>query len=131
MTALPQGQQRRQYARSTDEIKEATGLEEVREVAPTYRVKGMVVHNPLNASAQQAQEPVAAADVGPNFKAFRKNAVPVPRQASIRFRAVLPKESEHQLELEAQREAIDEQQRRADELFRDQRVPSAGRRRRR
>lgn len=121
LTALPQGQKRQEYRRSKDEIREATGLEEIYE-AVTVKVKGLIAHRPT--SNQPIVPSVSPASSGPNFKAFRKNSVPPIRPATIRMHLAASRESEQHGDLKRQREEIEVLQRRADELFRDK--PTAG-----
>ena len=58
---------------------------------------------------------------GPDFKRFRKNTVmaATKKQSFVRLRSVLPRESEQQRDFDDQRQALEEQHRKADELFRD------------
>jgi hypothetical protein len=124
--ALPKT--RGKFIRSAEEIKESTGWEEVRTAAPTDIIEGLIVYNSSVTSQFAERSNCPAAHAGPNFKRFRKNSVPVPCSSYIKLRSVLPKESEYQRDVEEQRHAIEEQQRRADELFSD--IPTRGRRRR-
>jgi hypothetical protein len=123
--ALPK--KRRQFVRSADEIKESNGWEEVRAAAPTDIVEGLIVYNDAVTSQVVERMNSSAPHAGPNFKKFRKNSVPAPCSSYIKLRSVLPKEAENQRDLEEQRQAIEQQQRRADELFSD--VPTKRRRR--
>ena len=122
--AAPSGAQRRAYQKTRDEIKEATGLDQLGEVAVTESCPSLVLApTATNKDRRQKRQ-------GPDYRAFRKNTLAAPRSRIVVLRSVLPKETEQQMEYEHQRRALDEQQRRADELFRDPRGASRSRRRR-
>jgi hypothetical protein len=127
LTALPQGTKRKQYARSREEIMEVTGVEYLMEVAPTDIVPGLIAVTPQPHARPTTKTAVPSntTTTTPNFKAFRKNPVPAPRSSSsrlssapIKMRLVLPKaSSEYMRDMELEREEMEKQQRRADELF--------------
>lgn len=56
---------------------------------------------------------------GPDFKGFRKNRVPRCNEPAIRLTSVLPKEAERDQKEQEEIDALHEQHRKADELFRD------------
>ena len=123
----PRGAKRKSYIRSLEEIQEATGRESTELItgAPSEQRADLVVTSQAVSRDEQQIQPLSLS--GPNFKKFRKNPVPPRLQQPLqRFVAVLPKESEIRRELESQRHEVEQQQRRADELFQD---PSRGRRR--
>jgi hypothetical protein len=92
------------------------------QVALTEQCQGLIVARPTTTAKRRRE--------GPDFRSFRKNAIVTPlRRASAVLRSVLPKETEEQRDFDTEREALEEQQRRADELFRDP-VRAGGRKRR-
>ena len=109
MTALPQGEGRRDYVRSKQEIIEVTGVEDVADAATTEIVT----------SFAPPPEKQRVKRSGKDFKAFRKNTVPRPPSGNVELRSVLARDHENMEALEKEREEIAEQQRKADELFRD------------
>lgn len=115
LQALPQGRERQKYQRSVEEIKEMTGVEQLYTTA-TEIVSGLV-RQPVPQASTVIEE-----DTGPNYKAFRKNAVPPPLMNVVELVSVAP-ESDRTATIGAEEEdqAIEEQQRLADELFRDPR----------
>lgn len=120
--AAPKGNRRNEYLRSLAEIEKATGYEqgELMNVAPTQICKGLVVSRDAVVSDDEEERPQTTTSTGPDFKAFRKNSVPRRlKYPQVDFRAVLPKESEIELELAEQRREVQEQQRRADQLFQE------------
>ena len=134
------GKQRRKLLRSPEEIKEMTGYDEVLPAAETKIMPGLV-GQPMGPTTVVVKDGVR------DFRAFRKNIVPRSggndntlgssiedgnSQGSYRLRLHRPKESagEH-YEFEEQRRALEEQQRRADALFRDSGGRTAASRRRR
>lgn len=68
---------------------------------------------------------------GPDFKLFRKNLIPPAHTQRIKMRAVHPKETEQQRQLEADQRELDAEQERADELFHDTGAAPSRKRRRR
>jgi hypothetical protein len=86
----------------------------VSEPAATQTMKGMVV-KPVNISSQLH----IIQRAGPNYKAFRKNAVPLLSTTSVvGLQPYRSKKSRIVLVDDAQRSQAEEQQRRADDLFR-------------
>jgi hypothetical protein len=123
VTRLPKGKSRKAYLRTKKEIREASGLEVIYDVAPTNVCQGLIIHRPEtdpgSAVAQQKKK-ASAKKAGPDYKAFRKNSVAgLTYQPVIRMVSVAPKEVEVSRHSTERREALEIQQRRADELFRD------------
>jgi hypothetical protein len=117
--AAPKGVSRLDYLNSPEYISQATGVEKLNEVAVTD-VVGLVVAASAVIPATQRSSRVYSRN-GPDFRRFCKNAITVtPPQRLIVLQSVLPtsrREETHELDEETQ--ALREQQRRADELFRD------------
>ena len=127
------------------EIEELSGYDEVRDVAVTEACSGLLVkqYEPKDTATTRADAvvtPLGDNNSGvPNFKRFRKNRVPPPpvvttltsnkSRKRIKLRAVVPVETQHQIELQDQQQLVEEEQRVADELFSDP-VPRGGGRRR-
>lgn len=111
LSALPQGEGRRDYIRSKEEIMDLTGLETVAAAATTEIVQSF--------APPPEKQCVAEKRSGKDFKAFRKNTVPPPPSGNVEMETVLARESERTETLEKEQAEIAEQQRKADELFRD------------
>ena len=125
--------QRKAMLRSDDEIQEIAGYEIMLPQAKTKKVAGLV--GP--AVGQNSFRRSKARDDVPDFKAFRKNKVAqIPPggpsgTTAYRLRSVHHKDSAvEQNQYEEQRRALEEQQRRADALFRDSGTRTAAGRRR-
>ncbi|KAL7581162.1 hypothetical protein ACA910_005951 [Epithemia clementina (nom. ined.)] len=142
--APKQAKKRRDLVRSVDEIKELAGYDEVLPPAKTKTVRVMIGQANGETTANGKGQANERGGV-PDFRAFRKNSVaqtslgtdtnttgtPSPSQGSYRLRVHRPKESAgEQYEFEEQRQALEEQQRRAEALFRDAGARTAAGRRR-
>ena len=138
--APKESSKRRALVRSPDEIREMAGFEEVLPRANTKTISGMI--GPPRGQSQARLRSIPTSAYIPDYRAFRKNSVPQASaignagpsnnsQGSYRLRVHRPKESaaEH-YEFEEQRRALEEQQRRAEALFRDSGARTAKGRRR-
>jgi hypothetical protein len=117
MTALPQGQSRKKFRRSDELAKVADGEERmIYEPAITQTVKGLIATNIATSTTRPAPSTTAI----PNFKAFRKNVVPPVLSVGIALQYGKSSNSKalYHGDLDKQREQMEAQQRRADELFR-------------
>jgi hypothetical protein len=105
--------QRQAFLRTRAEILDRSGDQELAEPAVTAKCSGLVVGIQSNQRTRRTFS-------GTDFKRFQKNRVPPAPVASVQLRAVLPKETQYDGNFESQRAELEEQQRRADALFRDE-----------
>lgn len=128
MSALPNGKQRKEFVRSKEAISDMTGDDDVVDAASTEECSGLVVPR----SAPPTRNPARQRAVGGlDFRAFRKNAVPINIAKVISLRSVAATVLEKdQSQYDELRHEMAEHQRQADALFQDP-VGAAGSRRRR
>lgn len=142
LKVLPQGKARERYQRTLDEIKAITrGDDDDGDDVPTGQTatvvvsglvkKRAVVGSSTTTSARRGsamrQGSNDSAFAGPNFKTFRKNSVPpLPSSNRIKLFLVAPQGHRVDMRTDMEDEALEQQQRLADELFRDpSTVPSS------
>jgi hypothetical protein len=117
MKALPQGQSRKKFCRRPDLATRGDGEETVvYEPAITQTVKGLIASHVGTSMSRHAP----STSTMPNFKAFRKNVVPPVLSVGITLQYDRSSNSKtlYHGDLDKQREQMEAQQRRADELFR-------------